>query len=661
MMKYSPTKSLPMTACNRLLPITMLVCLIIVMGFPTAAWSAKKSIGQEYRQLFEILESGDSISEVLDRSRWPQNDLLASYLELELLLHPRYRMTTERIAAFLKKWPKHPFAKKMHRFMEWRITNKGGDQEALSWYDKHRPKTKKANLRYLKLLLSKKRPKNSLAQWKSLYREGTTFPKAIAKKTKSFHKKLTTLDREERARHSLHLKRAKFEKLLTKLPAARGAYLRTLHAAHHGQKRFNKLIKTLSPQAAARQELWDTRAKGLYNTKHHQAFINFILGKNSRKLSTKMRQILRFRMGRRLYHQGKYGAAITMLKTNVMESGGKLADSLWLAAWSAHQKGDRKQALQWFIQLAKEAPTSSHRAKGAYWASKLSRSSNQKQKWLVAAAKSPGSFYGLLAREQYHGVLSTLPKPKLTCPSTVDKKLSKALRSIKPLKVAGRSYYVGGEIKRLAKQHLLSHHEQLCLAQALGAPDLVVKMANKLNKQGITLWQGLYPIPPWKPMRGWKLDPALIWAATRQESLFFHRAESSAKALGLMQLIPSTAREESKKTKMLPSNRYWLQLPAYNLELGQSYLTRMLNRFDGDLLLAVSSYNAGPGRGDKWKKRRDKMDPITFIETIPFTETRNYVKRVVHGFAMYQLRLYGSASLVDLLKPGKQKIPLINK
>ena len=641
--------------------VFLVLCLTLVLNFPVSSWS-KEDQGKEFRKLFKVLESGNSISSVLDRSRWPKNDLLSSYLELELLLHHRYRMTTKRLRHFLQSWPNHAYADRVRRKMESRIKRSGTDSEALSWYDKNRPKSTTASVHYLKLLLKENRFTKALPLWKSLYRRGVLFPKNINSKTKSFEKRPTTLEHEARARNLLKRgHETEFNKVLRQLPSARQAYFHTLKAAFHGRKKFYTLLGKLSPKAAASPELWDMRAKGLYRSTNKRAFIKFILSKDSSRMSTKTRRLLRFRMGRNLYHKRNLTSAITLLQTNIVEAGGKLADSLWLAAWSAHLQGDRKKALAWFIQLATEAPTGQHLAKGAFWASKLSFTNKQKDKWLAVAAKYPGSFYGLLASEKLLGTLPALAKTTQHCPSAWGNKLEKSIHNLKLLKSAGRSHYVGAEIYKLANQHKLSNNDQLCLAQKLGAADVIVKLANRVQHKGQPLWNALYPIPDWTPLRGWSLDPALVWATTRQESLFSHRAESSAQALGLMQLIPTTAKEEAKRTGMQPSNRYWLQLPAYNLALGQSYLTRMLKRFDGDLVLALASYNAGPGRGDKWKRRREKEDSVTFIEKIPFTETRNYVKRVIHGFAMYRLRFYGSASLESFIKPGEKKLPLAKK
>lgn len=614
----------------------------------------KQKISSDFNKLFKILEGDGPIDSVLDRRQWPDNDLLASYLELELLFHPRYKMTIERLQQFLQRWPRHSYAERVTHPLEDRITRQGEDDEAIAWYDRHNPTSKRAKARYLDLLLAKKRTKDARELWQSLYQEGVLFSPKIQEHTQYFEKQLSPDDFERRARTLLHKGLyPEFQRVLQQLPTQRQAYFQTLEAGYRGYDSFNALLQTLPPDISANSELWDARAKGVRRSSDIGEVKNFLLSKSAARMSTKSRHLLRFFLGRKYYIQHNYSAAMDLLGANVTEAGGDLPDSLWLAGWSAYLNNDISKALGWFIQLAKEGSLGHYRSQGAFWAYKLSRSEKEKARWLAVAARYPGNFYGLLAKELTDGLLKPLPDTTITCTSNLEK-VADRVEDLKLLKSIGRSYYNSGEIRQLASQHQLSLNDQLCLAQKLGASDLAIQVASQLSAKGAPVWNGLYPIPIWAPSRGWDLDPALVWSTSRQESLFFHRAESSAKAMGLMQLMPATAQMEAKRIGMPPSNPFLLQLPAYNLTLGQSYLSRMLKRFEGDLLLAVASYNAGPGRGDTWKLRRDKEDPVTFIENIPFTETRNYVKRVVYGLAIYRLQLYGSASIQSLIKPEKQ-------
>ena len=620
--------------------------LLVLFLFLPAAGSAPNP-EPKFQQLFTLLASGGAIDQVLNRSHWPRNDRVVSYLELELIFHPRFRTTTKHLKRFLKQWPGHPQENRVAVFLEARLLRTGTDQAVFSWFQRHPPRSVKGRIRYMRLLLDRHQQKPAWRLWRSLYRGGVRFAPGLQKQTRSFLERLTNQDHETRARVLLRRgQQAAFNQVLNHLPAKRRDYFKTLLAAHRAQKQFSKRVVELPPKDAADPELWWTRLEGLRRNGFLAKAMAQLLGPEGAYLTDGDRQRLRYRLGRDLlYWRGKAKQALQILRGNVREMGVKLQDSLWIAAWAAHRTGKDDQARRWFQELAKNAVTIRHRARGAYWAGRLATSKAKRKKWYRVAAGFPNTFYGLLAREITKGNLTPLADPPLRCSKFRDSRLKREINDLSLLKRVGRGYYNGGEIKRLAKRFSISLHDQLCLAQKLGAPDLAIRTAQTLDKQGERYWSGLYPVPDWVPMRGWKVDPSLIWAMVRQESLFYHRANSSAKAFGVMQLIPATARAESQAMALPQSNRFRLQVPRYNIAVGQSYMMRQLRDFNGDLILSLSAYNAGPGRGQRWLKRRMHEDPTTFIENIPITETRRYVKRILHGLAVYQLRIHGKISL----------------
>jgi soluble lytic murein transglycosylase len=142
-------------------------------------------------------------------------------------------------------------------------------------------------------------------------------------------------------------------------------------------------------------------------------------------------------------------------------------------------------------------------------------------------------------------------------------------------------------------------------------------------------------------------------AIARQESELDASAASGAGARGLMQLMPATA-EHMAQSAGLPYVPARLTLdPMYNARLGTEYLSRMLARYDGAYLLATAAYNAGPGRVDQWLEvngdpREPDVDPVIWIESIPFSETRNYVMRVLESLHVYRARLQGRSEPLRL-------------
>jgi len=160
----------------------------------------------------------------------------------------------------------------------------------------------------------------------------------------------------------------------------------------------------------------------------------------------------------------------------------------------------------------------------------------------------------------------------------------------------------------------------------------------------------LMPLPT-SPRTG-SAEPALVLALSRQESEFNARAVSGADARGLMQMIPRYAQAEAKKVG-LPFKQSWLtDDPQYNLRLGRGFLDDLVDSFGGSYILAAAAYNAGPSRARQWINDfgdpRGEVDPVDWIESIPFAETRNYVQRVLENTQVYRHRLAGASVDIQL-------------
>ena len=173
---------------------------------------------------------------------------------------------------------------------------------------------------------------------------------------------------------------------------------------------------------------------------------------------------------------------------------------------------------------------------------------------------------------------------------------------------------------------------------------MAVKIAKKATRKGLFLTKQSYPTITKHLHDINDTEWALIHALIRQESVFDYDAKSHAGALGLMQLMPATARSVSKKVGV-PYNRAWLtSRPKYNMRLGSFYISSLVKRYDGSYPLAIAAYNAGPGRVDRWIRtygdpRKGEINLLDWIELIPIYETRNYVQRVLEGIYVYRLRL----------------------
>jgi soluble lytic murein transglycosylase len=146
----------------------------------------------------------------------------------------------------------------------------------------------------------------------------------------------------------------------------------------------------------------------------------------------------------------------------------------------------------------------------------------------------------------------------------------------------------------------------------------------------------------------------------RQESNFDVTATSPAGALGLMQLMPATASAVAKLSKLPYAKSRLTSDASYNAALGGTYLQSLVEDFDGSYIMAAAGYNAGPGRARQWARtfgdpRATEIDAIDWIEQIPFTETRNYVQRVMENYQIYKARIgSGRLDIVSDLRFGRR-------
>ena len=139
-----------------------------------------------------------------------------------------------------------------------------------------------------------------------------------------------------------------------------------------------------------------------------------------------------------------------------------------------------------------------------------------------------------------------------------------------------------------------------------------------------------YPTPIWQPNNGFTLEPELIYAFMHQESMFNENAKSHKGAMGLMQIMPSTAKFITTNKQVKRNNANILKIPEINLEVGQQYIEYLLKlkSIDNNLIYLTAAYNGGPGNLKKWQENINHLnDPLFFMESIPSRETRWFIEK----------------------------------
>lgn len=253
------------------------------------------------------------------------------------------------------------------------------------------------------------------------------------------------------------------------------------------------------------------------------------------------------------------------------------------------------------------------------------------------------NLYGFMAADRIRSNYAISHRPiTVTAESLAKLRASRSLRAINEFLALDRYWDARREwwhlLDRLDRQGLLA---AAVLADRLGWRQMAIFAAARADH-----WDDLeirfptdYLLPVDKYARRRQLDPSLVYGIIRRESAFDDQAHSAAGARGLMQLMPQTARQVAKQLQTkLPSKRMLYDADT-NIRLGTAYFRSLLERFQGNFVLATASYNAGPHRVERWLPREHSLPADIWIETIPFKETRSYVQTVLAYAMIYQKRL----------------------
>jgi soluble lytic murein transglycosylase len=358
---------------------------------------------------------------------------------------------------------------------------------------------------------------------------------------------------------------------------------------------------------------------------------------------------------RKAMEEKEYQDAYTLAAKSGLSEGNDFAEAEWLAGWLALRFLDKaKLAHKHFTTLEAGVTYPISLARAEYWIGRALQDTGDKAGAAAAytkAARFPYTFYGQLSAESQLLTGQTLELPptpgvdKAKFDEFLDNQLVKAIRLIKEAKEERFVRTLAYEVADRA----LANEDFILLSELLWTfdhPAISVRIAKKASQRHILLTDYLYPVfelPPY-PGAGTRPEPALVLGLARQESEFNPRAVSSAGARGLMQMLPSTARLTARKHGVPYRQDRLLNDPAYNMQLGMAHLGDLLERFDGSYVLVIAAYNAGAGRVDEWLReigdpRKKDVDPVDWIEKIPFTETRNYVQRVLENALVYRHRI----------------------
>jgi soluble lytic murein transglycosylase len=321
---------------------------------------------------------------------------------------------------------------------------------------------------------------------------------------------------------------------------------------------------------------------------------------------------------------------------------------------------DAATAARHFAEAAKIAETPISVARAAYWqgrAAEFAGSAEEARAFYERAAQHSITYYGQLARAKL-GVTHLA----LRAPVDTSEDIRTVFRNSGPGMALRLLYQAGAKDLALPLSAEIAFRlKEPAKLDALGDliaenrdPRTLVTVGKSAVQRGLPLDLHAYPtfgIPTYEPVPGDQVERAMVFAIARQESVFDPKAQSGAGARGLMQLMPATAQRTAKRFGVAFDVDKLTADAAYNAKIGSAHLGELMDEWKGSFILTFASYNAGGGNVKKWidaygDPRTPQVDPVDWVERIPFSETRNYVQRVMENLQVYRHRLHERSAYV---------------
>ncbi len=370
-------------------------------------------------------------------------------------------------------------------------------------------------------------------------------------------------------------------------------------------------------------------------------------------------------VARALLDRGEAKLAYATVASHAAESPSAAAEAEFHAGWIALRAlNDPDLAATHFSKLLAYSSMPQSASRGHYWLGRAQEAAGKDGKLAYAEAAHFGtSFYGQLAAAKLSEKSLELQTPTPAPQDRTRFETRESVAAIRRLEAVGHGararqiyFAMADELGSVGELALLAD-----LAERYGDHFTALKVGKIAAARGLdvgTLSHPLGAIPDAANISG--SGKALAYAIARQESEFNTGAVSKVGALGLLQLMPATAKEVAGRNGLAYDRTRLTADPAYNATLGAHFLGEQIDRFDGSYILTFAGYNAGPRRSREWiakygdPRGKSVEFAVDWIERIPFTETRNYVQRIMENYQVYKARLGGTVNIESDLTNGRQ-------
>ncbi len=364
--------------------------------------------------------------------------------------------------------------------------------------------------------------------------------------------------------------------------------------------------------------------------------------------------------------EGKFSEAYRLTRNHGMSRGTGFAEAEFLGGWLALTKLNKPAlAEQHFQTLRNGVTTPVSISRGSYWLGRAHEAQNspEAQTHYSDAARFSNTYYGFLAADRMspNASMVILPEEPMLPLEYSDMASDRRIKAMELLAESGEerlltqfSFHLDDVVEDLDDLSFLAR-----FSKKYGYMRPSVRAAKQASRFQSMLTDSGYPMPRSIMDLSDKFDKAFVLSIARQESEFNNSAVSTARAYGMMQMINATAAATARKHRIPYSKSKLTSDIDYSAKLGALHLHDLLRQFDGSYVLAAVGYNAGPHRAKQWIReygdpRKPGVDAVDWIENIPFSETRNYVQRVLENTQVYRARLNGNTGQNKILSDIKK-------
>ncbi len=354
------------------------------------------------------------------------------------------------------------------------------------------------------------------------------------------------------------------------------------------------------------------------------------------------------------YNKDTWKQAYQIASRHGVVSGEDLPDAEFLAGWIALRYiRNTDAAMKHFTGLNEAATSRTDKARAGYWLGRTYLAAGDKgtaQKYFKSAAQHSTIYYGQLAREYVGlgGVPEEINGGEASSSARARVEKDEVIRALYLMhKASGKAnlhmflYSIASRFKSVDEMNAAAN-----IVHGMGGTYLALKLAKAAGQFKVDIDSWAYPLrglPDWKQV-GRPVEKALVYGLSRQESEFNATAGSRVGAQGLMQIMPATARLIAKQHKLNYRAGMLTSDPSLNVKMGAAHLGDLIAKYNGSYVLTFVAYNAGPRRSKEWTEqygdiRSGQVDPVDWVENIPFHETRQYVQKVMQNIHIYRSRL----------------------